>query len=289
MQSLQRPRDEPLEKALARLRAKTAPAPSKKDKRRQGKPSEEPLMAQAASDPSSPSTTIALYLDLSSKVEVHPSTLGSQAWREGRVLQVGDELFSIVYNPPMVTGERGLVMSSKRVIVGMPLTAHPYLLFADKDLSRFKWEVRAANGGSGSGSGSGHEPWVEVEGAAAGGAVYRPSIDDLGKTLRVTCTPARRRSAADQGGDEEDQEIIVGESTSVESNPVEAGPEASVLSIRGPHRRPLNGDQRGHFRVMSYNILADQYAGSNYAQKVLFDYCPPRCPEEPDPSPDPPP
>jgi len=28
------------------------------------------------------------------------------------------------------------------------------------------------------------------------------------------------------------------------------------------------------FRVMSYNILADQYAGTAYAQQVLFDYCP---------------
>ena len=28
------------------------------------------------------------------------------------------------------------------------------------------------------------------------------------------------------------------------------------------------------FRLLSYNILADQYAGSEYAQNVLFKYCP---------------
>lgn len=31
-------------------------------------------------------------------------------------------------------------------------------------------------------------------------------------------------------------------------------------------------------RFVTYNILADQYTSQEYSQKVLFGYCPTRCP-----------
>lgn len=34
---------------------------------------------------------------------------------------------------------------------------------------------------------------------------------------------------------------------------------------------------RPGLRVVTYNILADQYASREHAQKVLFGYCPKRC------------
>ncbi len=54
------------------------------------------------------------------------------------------------------------------------------------------------------------------------------------------------------------------------SGPVEEGPPvaASAVSLRAPE--PLPAAAGRNLRVMSYNILADQYAGSTFAQQVRF-------------------
>jgi 2',5'-phosphodiesterase len=53
---------------------------------------------------------------------------------------------------------------------------------------------------------------------------------------------------------------------------VEPPPPATAADIRAP--APLPPTTSPAFRALSYNILADQYASSDYAQKVLFKYCP---------------
>ncbi len=53
---------------------------------------------------------------------------------------------------------------------------------------------------------------------------------------------------------------------------VSHGPTTCSATLRGAHT-PRHVAAPA-FRILSYNILADQYAGSDYAQNVLFNYCP---------------
>jgi 2',5'-phosphodiesterase len=67
--------------------------------------------------------------------------------------------------------------------------------------------------------------------------------------------------------------VVYGEPLTADTGPVRAGPEQPAARLRQLNPGvPLPEPWR--FRVMSYNILADQYAGTSYAQQVLFKYCP---------------
>ena len=78
------------------------------------------------------------------------------------------------------------------------------------------------------------------------------------------CLP--RRSA---GGD------TAGSVATVEVGPVSRGPADPPAAARHAlTRAPLDPPA---LRVVTYNILADQYASTDHAQNVLFGYCPAQC------------
>ncbi len=61
----------------------------------------------------------------------------------------------------------------------------------------------------------------------------------------------------------------------VETDPVTAGPAFTPAAQRHAHTStPLAPPG---VRVVTYNILADQYASTDYAQEHLFAYCPREC------------
>ena len=64
----------------------------KKQKRKKGQ-------AQAKSKPED-TLSVVLYEDETQRQPVDPDLPNLQAWRPGRVLQIGDSRFSITYNPP---------------------------------------------------------------------------------------------------------------------------------------------------------------------------------------------
>jgi 2',5'-phosphodiesterase len=139
---------------------------------------------------------------------------------------------------------------------------------------------------------------------------YTPTQQDIGYMLRVECTPAAAADAQQQqqqqqgvsapsaapvlaaaavapAADSKQQQavnissssssastpVVYGEALTANMGPVRAGPEQPAARLR-----QLNPGvalpEPWRFRVMSYNILADQYAGTSYAQQVLFKYCP---------------
>lgn len=82
---------------------------------------------------------------------------------------------------------------------------------------------------------------------------YCPTDDDVAHYIRVTCTP------------KEGDKLV-----SVSRTPVEIGPPRCPFEKRHEFTRPPSS----HFRIMSYNILADLYADSQYSKTVLFAHCP---------------
>ncbi|XP_011702462.1 PREDICTED: 2',5'-phosphodiesterase 12 isoform X1 [Wasmannia auropunctata] len=97
--------------------------------------------------------------------------------------------------------------------------------------------------------------WTHV----GNGYLYIPSVTDIGCHLKISCEP---RNESDSGSRME-----------VESkNVVEAGPGQCPFDTRHQFtKHKLSGRS---FRVISYNVLADTYADSDFSKDVLFPYCP---------------
>ena len=80
-------------------------------------------------------------------------------------------------------------------------------------------------------------------------------------------TPCLLRRTA--GGD------TVGSAATTDVGPVGRGPADPPAAARHALTRvPLEPPA---LRVITYNILADQYASTDHAQNVLFGYCPTQC------------
>ncbi|GIL47193.1 hypothetical protein Vafri_4070 [Volvox africanus] len=210
----------------------------------------------------------------------------------GALLEVGGERFVVEVNPPTVDklSIDGLAM------VGYPTAAAATVSYADPGACRWRWTARRPGGSS-----AGHK-WVDL---GCDTQHYTPKPADEGSVLKVECTPVavRRRHQQQQqlpatatatatgsgggGWDAElaaasavavkdgDGEMWLGETVSVMTGNVQHGPQMCSATVRCVHT-PTPVQPPG-FRILSYNILADQYAGSDYAQNVLFNYCPKEC------------
>ena len=90
--------------------------------------------------------------------------------------------------------------------------------------------------------------------------VYWPSSTDCGRRLLLECIPT------DTGG-------RVGAPVFLLTSEVSPSP-SSVTPITRRHKlTPSHLTSPDRFRVVSYNILADPYASTNFARQVLYPYC----------------
>ena len=89
-------------------------------------------------------------------------------------------------------------------------------------------------------------------------------------TKHLTCVLALHRSSSLEEGP-----AVEGQPVSAETAAVVEGPATSAAAAR--HARTGSRMQAPGFRAVTYNILADQYASSDYAQTHLFAYCPTEC------------
>ena len=91
--------------------------------------------------------------------------------------------------------------------------------------------------------------------------IYCPKDGDFGRQFLLQCTPGNAAGC-------------LGEPAFVASRPVMHFPPATPIARRHQHTpgflaAPL------HFRVLTYNILAEPYASTPYAQQQLYPYCHP--------------
>lgn len=70
-------------------------------------------------------------------------------------------------------------------------------------------------------------------------------------------------------------DAFVGEPATCGVGPVSRGPAQTA----GQHRHPLTAEPAAapQLRVVTYNLLADQYASSSRGKTKLFSYCPLKC------------
>lgn len=249
--NLDRPKDELLGKPLARLQKSATQPGDRKQKRAKA--------GQAAVDaaPLQPPTAapfVGLHEGPSPDTPLidADSTTNEAAWRQGRLLRVGAASYCVCFNPP--TLDR--VELHGTPFLGIPVVPALQLHFAADEDCTWEWSRRPYNQPS--------AQWERIPGASQRG--YTPEAEDAGCMLRVTCTPTRPASIQEQQG-------AVGQPLAAECGPVAVPPAPAA----GAGRHELTGDftRPPHLRVMTYNILADQYAATDTAKDVLFAQCPP--------------
>jgi hypothetical protein len=139
--NLNRPKEEPLEKALARLKA--GAAPQKKEKR------QKKAKQDGASDVSqqqAPELILELYSDAAATAVIDAATTtNSVAWQQGKVLRVGEQLFEVQYNAPTVDR----LFLHPRPMVGHRLLPVAALHFAEDAACQWQWFRRAKGAAAG--------------------------------------------------------------------------------------------------------------------------------------------
>ena len=241
MRNLDRPQEELVEKPLIRLQKSAGQNPKKKKKS-----SRESEVVQAEL----PKISIHMGPDESYPVVDPGTTTNKDAWRQDYLLKIGEAAYSIIVNPPSV--EKLHVHGT--VFSGVPIVPRVDAIFTD--FAEWDWEVCNQK-----------NEWVSVYRGRH--PAWTPSESDVGCMMRVSCTPIQKRSKLAHESREEYELRGVG-STLLIGTVCPAPHSASFGRISDDHSWSASPE----FRVMTYNILADQYASTETAKNEIFSHCP---------------
>ncbi|XP_078700338.1 2',5'-phosphodiesterase 12-like [Branchiostoma floridae x Branchiostoma belcheri] len=199
------------------------------------------------------------------KVKVEDDVPNSEAWQEGAILEIGEDRYVVSVNPPMVKS----VVLPTSIMAGFPVFPRLELDFASRHDSSYSWyredtsnptpTTSTANSGDSkrkSNENIEQTNWIQ----ASHDLIYTPVNSDIGSRLKFTCTPRH------DGKEGVTMEMVT-------SCQVEAGPGFCPFEDR--HMYTKKRTEKGCFRVVSYNILADVYAKTELSLTVLYPYCPP--------------
>ncbi|XP_040850621.1 2',5'-phosphodiesterase 12 [Ochotona curzoniae] len=265
--NMQRDQSEPLGRALSRIatnalkgHAKAAAA----KKSRKNRPNAGGGAACAGPEPAAAcEPVVRLYYREEAVAE---DVLNVDAWQDGAVLQIGDVKYKVERNPPAFTE----LQLPRYIMAGFPVCPKLSLEFGDPASSLFRWYKEAkpgapeaqdsgssASSAPSSSSPSGSATWTET---GVDARVYIPSNADIGLRLKLQCTPGNGQR--------------FGPSRELESVcPVEAGPGTCTFDHRHLYTKKVT--EAARIRTVSYNILADTYAQTEFSRTVLYPYCAP--------------
>ena len=185
------------------------------------------------------------------RTSVDASMANADAWSESCTLVVQGRTFAVRVNPPTV---ETLTTSHSYPMAGYPVRARSTVAFGADRHTRYTWHLGPVAGGRGD-DGTAHE----VGPVVGSGSEYVPRSSDVGAVLYVCATP----------GDG----FATGGVRCEEVGAVRGGPARKTA----PERHALTAArlQAPGLRVVTYNILADQYASTEHAKSHLFSYCDP--------------
>lgn len=262
--NMQRDQSEPLGRALSRiatnaLKGHAKAAAAKKSRKNRPNPSGAAACAGTGPDPAAAcEPVVKLYYR---EEAVADDVLNVDAWQDGAVLQIGDVKYKVERNPPAFTE----LLLPRYIMAGFPVCPKLSLEFGDPAGSLFRWYKESKPGAaesedSGPSSLSRSSPpsaWTE---AGVEERVYTPSNADVGLRLKLHCTPGNGQR--------------FGPSRELESVcPVEAGPGTCTFDHRHLYTKKVTEDAL--IRTVSYNVLADTYAQTDFSRTVLYPYCAP--------------
>lgn len=248
--NLYRQASEPLSLSLERIRLNLSKV-SKRDKKQKLDNSEQ----QTNGD------SVKLTLDGST---MNPDTTRNiEAWVEGAVLGLNGKSYVIRTNCPSV---ETLTLPSC-IMKGFIITPHIVLTNCDMRDCQFGWfrKITAQERVTMLKEKGVNEEqihctdncyWYKV----SDHFIYQPNDQDVGHLLKITCSPS-------------DSQRKGLEYSTVSKSPVELGPSECPFEKRHAFTSERLLPKK-EFRVVTYNILADLYADSEYSRSVLFAHCP---------------
>ncbi|XP_064598396.1 2',5'-phosphodiesterase 12-like [Liolophura sinensis] len=289
--NVDRLQNEELGKCLTRLQANVTNKLSKSRRKKKKKVTEHDTGA-AAEEQETDEHLVELGL-FRNNVRIEETVLNKDAWREGSVLQIAFEKLPIIFNPPKVKSMK----LQECFMAGFPIFPRLQLEFVDLESCEMCWYVGKVNQEKSTKNGNSKKSCTENAVEASDTEVQKCNGDvgnsqkknkqsgtkDIVKTvkewimvstervftplnahinhrLKLTCTPRNSTMTGDEVSIEPEMEI-------------EAGPGKCPFEKRCEHTKDLTPS--GSFRVVSYNILADLYADSDFSRNVLYPYCPP--------------
>ncbi|XP_050046824.1 2',5'-phosphodiesterase 12 [Dermacentor andersoni] len=177
----------------------------------------------------------------------------SDAWKDGSILQIGEQRYVIAVNAPTVRSVR----LPKYFMVGFPAYARIELENCSLCDWKLTWYMSVTKGQK--------LPSHEVRKVNNmlflkthhSGPFLTPGASDIGRHVLLTLTPC-----AGQG-----MPVEV-----ISSSVVEAGPGICPFEARQSFTPFFTAP--GRFRCISYNLLADVYADTKFTRSHLFPYCP---------------
>ncbi|XP_045386399.1 2',5'-phosphodiesterase 12 isoform X2 [Lemur catta] len=262
--NMQRDQSEPVGRALSRIatnaikgHAKAAAA----KKSRKNRPNSSGGAACAGPGPESATAREPVVKLYYREEAVAEDVLNVDAWQDGAVLQIGDVKYKVERNPPAFTE----LQLPRYIMAGFPVFPKLSLEFGDPACSLFRWYKEAKPGAveseaSGPSSLSPSLPsstWIET---GVDERVYIPSNADIGLRLLLHCTPGNGQ----RFGPSRERVSVC---------PVEAGPGTCTFDHRHLYTKKVTEDAL--IRTVSYNILADTYAQTEFSRTVLYPYCAP--------------
>lgn len=262
--NMQRDQSEPLGRVLSRIATNALKGHAKAAAAKKSRKSRPNASGGAACSGPGPEPAVACepVVKLYYREEaVAEDVLNVDAWQDGAVLQIGDVKYKVERNPPAFTE----LQLPRYIMAGFPVCPKLSLEFGDPASSLFRWYKEAKPGAaepevgvpSSLSSSSPSSSWTETE---VEERVYTPSNADIGLRLKLHCTPGDGQRF---GPSRELESVCV----------VEAGPGTCTFDHRHLYTKKVTEDAL--IRTVSYNILADTYAQTEFSRTVLYPYCAP--------------
>ena len=234
LHTLLRPRDEAIDKTLARI----ASTYKKKKQGHHKKPS------------TASSTPPHLIYILHYQQRLDASKLTNGQWETGMEVVLDRQVFHVVVNPPLIISLT--TFPRKHMVVGCPIV--PMVVHESADSYELHWYRD-------------RKSLIEEYDYFTTGMTYVPTEDDLGRRLKIFAVPLRHQDAS----------ILRGRSVVFYLNsPIQHSSSCSLMktlregfcSLRSPQALT----QSDELRVVTYNILSESYASTDYAKKRLYGY-----------------
>lgn len=250
--TLNRASVEELRVVLARIAVNITNNEEGKTKRRRKKQENSCSDEDAAKTESHPKLPVSLEHN---GIPVPGDLTNSDAWKDGSILQIGDQRYSIFVNAPSVRTAR----LPKLMMAGFPV--YPYAELDNCSLvdCHFTWYVSVSRGERFPGQPMysacnmlftlvHHGPWMT------------PTFHDIGRHVLLLLTP--------QAGGRQGMTVEV-----VSNTAIQPGPTNCPFQNRQYFTSRFTGFRR--FRCVTYNLLANVYADSAYSRTNLYPYCAP--------------
>lgn len=239
---------ENIDDAIVRIRNNISKVLNKKSKKKQKKPDPQTDSTSTSTDNSEVQDVPVNFIQSNEKLSAMTFAEMIASSKE-LSLQVFDDKLEVVVNNPWVCN---LVLPQSILAGFIVYPSKLELQFSNRQYSIGTW----FKGKKPSSGNLQHIEWIKC----GSGLSYETSIADIGYLIKLELQP----------GNEKCFGPVV---EAISKNEVQAGPGKCPFEERHVFtENRLEGDK---FRVVSYNILADLYADSDYTRAVLFPYCPP--------------